>query len=146
MLQIEGKKTTQGLDGGVALLPGTQKFTKPLAPALQVGGKGAHTPFLGSSTTTALRYTSERNLNIPGLLLYPNLIFGNLDFCTSIMKNCPKCIDCGTSGCYGSNPHSSISLFTRSSRARHGAPQGSTGDRLGGPCTTNDFPLPTHNY
>ena len=54
--------------------------------------KGAHTPVLASSTTTALRYASERDLNIPGLLLYPNLIFGNLDFCTSIMKNCPKCI------------------------------------------------------
>ena len=35
-------------------------------------------------------------------------------------------------------------MATRSSRARHGAPQGSTGDRLGSPCATNDFPLPTH--
>ena len=33
---------------------------------------------------------------------------------------------------------------TRSSRARHGAPQGSTGERPGSPCAANDFPLPTH--
>ena len=37
-----------------------------------------------------------------------------------------------------------VTVATRSSRARHGAPQGSTGDSRGSPCATNDFPLPTH--